>query len=128
MLEWLVRLLNLSFEMGVLPLDWCGACIVPLCKGKGDKCECSNSKCISLLNVVGKLKNGSVIKRVKNGTVCAKGRRNVGFGRVVDASTKCLPLGGFVKSLKQMGKMNSGRLWIWKRPIILSIAMVCGRW
>ena len=31
-LEWLVRLLNLSFDMGVLPIDWRGSCIVPLCK------------------------------------------------------------------------------------------------
>ena len=29
-LEWLVRLLNLSFNMGVVPMDWRGACIVPL--------------------------------------------------------------------------------------------------
>ena len=46
-LEWLVRLLNLSFDMGVVPMDWCGACIVPLYKEKGDKCECSNSRGIS---------------------------------------------------------------------------------
>ena len=38
-LEWLVRMLNLSFDMGVVPMDWRGACIVPLYKGKGDKCE-----------------------------------------------------------------------------------------
>ena len=31
-LEWLVRLLNLSFDMGVVPIDWRGACIVPLYK------------------------------------------------------------------------------------------------
>ena len=42
-LEWLVRLLNLSFDMGVVPMDWHGASIVLLYKGKGDKCECSNS-------------------------------------------------------------------------------------
>ena len=37
-LDWIVRLLNLSFDMGVVyPMDWCGACIVPLYKGKGDK-------------------------------------------------------------------------------------------
>ena len=29
-LEWLVRLLNLSFDMGVIPMDWHGDCIVPL--------------------------------------------------------------------------------------------------
>ena len=28
-LEWLVRLLNLSFDMWVVPVDWRGACIVP---------------------------------------------------------------------------------------------------
>ena len=26
-----------------------------------------------------------------------------------------------------MGKTYSERLWIWKRPMILSIVMVCGR-
>ena len=52
MLEWLVRLLNLSFDMGVVPMAWRGACLVPLYKGKGDKCECSNSRGISLLSVV----------------------------------------------------------------------------
>ena len=35
-LEWLVRLLNLSFDMGVVPMDWRG-----LYKWKGDKCECT---------------------------------------------------------------------------------------
>ena len=48
LLELLVRLLNLSFDMVVEPMDWHGACIVPLYKGKGDKCECSNSRGISL--------------------------------------------------------------------------------
>ena len=38
-LEWLVRLLNLSFDMGVVPIDWRCACIVPLFKGKGDQCD-----------------------------------------------------------------------------------------
>ena len=50
-LQWPVRLLNVSFDIGVLPMDWRGACIVPLYKGKGDKCECSNSRGISLLQL-----------------------------------------------------------------------------
>ena len=54
MLEWLVRLLNLNFDIWVVLMNWRGACIVPLHKGKGDKCECSNSRGISLLSVVGK--------------------------------------------------------------------------
>ena len=49
---WLVRLLNISFDMGVVPMDWRGAFIVPLYKGKGEKCECSNSRGISLLSEV----------------------------------------------------------------------------
>ena len=34
-LQWLVRVLN-------VPMDWRSACIVPLYKDKGEKCECSN--------------------------------------------------------------------------------------
>ena len=37
-LEWLVRLSNLCFDMWVVPMDWRIACIVPLYKMKGDKC------------------------------------------------------------------------------------------
>ena len=70
-LEWLVRRLNLSFDMGVVPMDWCSACIVPLYKGKVDKCECSNSRGISLLSVVVKLFGRVLIRRVMAGTVCA---------------------------------------------------------
>ena len=65
LLEWLVRLQNLSFDMAVVPLDWHGPCIVPLYKGKGDKCECSNSRGTSLLSVVGKLFGRVLIKRVR---------------------------------------------------------------
>ena len=46
-LEWLVRLLNLSFDMGVVPKDWLGSCIKGD-KAKGDKYECINSRGISL--------------------------------------------------------------------------------
>ena len=80
--EWLVRLLNLSFVMGVVPMGrllpigfpfhpspgWKGA---SLYKGKGDKCECSNSRSISSLSVVGKLFGRVLIKRVRAGTGCA---------------------------------------------------------
>ena len=89
-LEWLVRLLNLSFDMRVVPMDWRGACIVPLYKGKGDKCECSHSRDISLLSVVGKLYGREPIKSVRARTECAIRRSNVGLGRVEDAWTKCL--------------------------------------
>ena len=78
-LEWLVRLLNLSFDMGVVPMDWRGACIVPLYKGKNDKGECSNSRGISLLSVVGKLFGRVLIKRVRAGTECAIGEEQCGF-------------------------------------------------
>ena len=46
-------------------MDWHGACIVSLHKGRGDKCECSNSRGISLLSVVGKLYGRVLIKRVR---------------------------------------------------------------
>ena len=77
-LEWLARLLNVSFDMGVLPMDWRGACTVPLYKGKGDKCECRNSRGISLLSVV-KLYGRMLIERVRAGTECAIGEEQCGF-------------------------------------------------
>ena len=60
-------------------MDWRGACIVPLSKGKGDKCECSNSRGISLLSVVGKLFGRVLFKRVRAGTECAIGEEQRGF-------------------------------------------------
>ena len=71
--------LNLSFDMGVVPMDWHGARIVPLYKGKGDKCECSNSRGICLLSVVGKLYGRVLIKRVRAGTECAIVGQQCGF-------------------------------------------------
>ena len=56
-------------------MDWRGACIVPLYKGKGDNCECSNSRGISFLSVVGKLLGRVLIKRVRAGTECAIANR-----------------------------------------------------
>ena len=79
-LEWLVRrLLNLSFDIGVVPVVCRDASIVPLYQGKGDKCECRNSRGISLLSVVGKLFGRVLIKRVRAGTECAIGEEQCGF-------------------------------------------------
>ena len=72
-LEWLVGLVSVSFNVKVVPMDWRGAYIVVLYKGQGDKFECSNSKGISLLSVVGKLYGRVLIKRVRAGTECAIG-------------------------------------------------------
>ena len=60
-------------------MDWRGAFIVPLYKGKGDKSQCSNSRGISLLSVVGKLFGRVPIKRVRAGTECATGEEQCGF-------------------------------------------------
>ena len=60
-LEWLVRLLNLSFHLRVVPMEWRGACIVPLYKGR-----------VTNVNVV-KQFGRVLIKRVKAGTECAIG-------------------------------------------------------
>ena len=78
-LEWLVRLLNASFDIEVVNMDWHGACIVPLYKWKDHKCECSNSRGISLLSVVGKLFGRVLIKRVKAGTESSIGKEQCGF-------------------------------------------------
>ena len=60
-------------------MDWRGACVVLLYKGKGDKCECSNSRGISLLSVVGKPFRRVLIKRVGAGTECLIGEEQCRF-------------------------------------------------
>ena len=60
-------------------MGWRGACIVPLYKWQGDKCECSNSRGISLLSVVGKLYGRVLIKIVRAGTECAIGEEQCEF-------------------------------------------------
>ena len=52
---------------------------MPLYKGKGDKCECSNSGGISSLSVVCKLFGRVLIKRVRAGTECAIEEEQCGF-------------------------------------------------
>ena len=77
-IEWLSRLLNVNFDMGVVPMDWHGACIVPLYKSKCDKCNCSNSRAISMFSVVGKQYGRVLIKRVRAETECAIGEEQCG--------------------------------------------------
>ena len=52
---------------GVVSIEWRSAGIAPLYKGKCDKKECSNSRGISLLLVVGKLYGRVLIKRIVDG-------------------------------------------------------------
>ena len=51
-------LLNLSFDMEIVAYS-------ASVQREGDECECSNSKCISLLSVVGKLFGRVLIERVR---------------------------------------------------------------
>ena len=53
--------------------------IVPLHKGKGDKCECSNSRGICLLSVLCKLLGREMIKRGRARTELAIGEEQCGF-------------------------------------------------
>ena len=62
-----------------MPIEWHSAGIVPLYKGKGDKNECSNSKGISLLCVVGKLYERVLIKRIWDCAHSAIGEEQCGF-------------------------------------------------
>ena len=79
--EWLVRLFSVCFVLGVAPLEWRSACIVPLYKGKGDSCECGSYRGISLLAVVGKLYGRVLIERVVEMTEVAVGEEQCGFRR-----------------------------------------------
>ena len=78
-LEWLVRQLNASFNMGVVPMDWRGACIAPYTKERVSSVNVVFQRCINLLSVVGKLHCRVLIKIVRAGTECAIGKEQCGF-------------------------------------------------
>ena len=76
-----------------------GVVHVPQYKGKGDKCECSNSRDISLLSVVGKLYGIECgLKKLRPKQNVQEGRSNVGLCRVEDTWTKQV-FGRCVKSI-----------------------------
>ena len=56
--DWIWKLCNLAFEIGVVLEDWRSAMIFPLYKGKGERTEYSNYRGISLLSIVGKIYAG----------------------------------------------------------------------
>ena len=101
--------------------------IVPLYKGKGDKCECSNSRGISLLSVVDKLFGRVLITRVRVGTECAIGEEQCGFRQGRGCMDEVFAVRQVCENISQMGKMYSGLFLDLEKPMILSIDMVCGR-
>ena len=106
-LEWLVRLLNLSFDMGVVPMDWRGVCVYStLYKEKGNKCECGNSRCISLLRVIDKLCGGVLIKRVRGGTGCAIEEEQCGFRQGRGCMDQVFAVRQVCENILQTGKCS----------------------
>ena len=88
----------------------CGVCIVPLYKGKGDKCECSNSRSISLLGLAGKLFGRVLIKRVRVGTECAIWEEQCGFRQGRGCMDQVFSVRQVCeKYLAKMGKIYSDR-------------------
>ena len=79
--EWLERLFKICFILSMVPVDWVLAIIVPLYKGKGDIYECSNSRGISLLSVVGKVYGRILINRIRDKTEGAISEVQSGFRR-----------------------------------------------
>ena len=63
-----MRLFIVHLKEGGVPEDWRSACIVPLYKGKGDKCKCSSFRGISFLSVVGQAYGRILIERIRRGT------------------------------------------------------------
>ena len=125
--EWLVRLLNLSFDLGVAHMDWRGACIMPLYKGKGDRCECSNSRGISLLSVVGKLFGRVLIKRARAGTECAILEEQCGYRHGRGCMDQVFAVRQVFEKYLENGMDVFWELMDLENHIIRSIGIVCGR-
>ena len=63
--DWIWRLCNMAFESGVVSEEWKSAVIVPMNKNKGERIECKNYRCTSLLRVVGKIYAGILVDRIR---------------------------------------------------------------
>ena len=86
----------MAFERDVVPKHWRSAVIVPLYKGKGERTECSNYRCISLLSVVGKIYAGillEIARKVTEGLIDDEQER-------FRTGTRCLDR---MITLKQLG-------------------------
>ena len=79
--------------------------------------ECTNDVC-GMRRLGGQRREGSEWFNEEVGRAVAEKRRS---------SEEWLQRRDRVESISKMGKMYSGRLWIWRRPMILSIDMACGR-
>ena len=76
MLEWLVRLMNGSYDMGLYL--WTGVVHV-MCPCTKGRVIASNSRGVSLSSAVGKQYSRVLIKRVRAGTEYAIGEEQCGF-------------------------------------------------
>ncbi|KAK3506456.1 hypothetical protein QTP70_000619 [Hemibagrus guttatus] len=63
-LSWLMRLCNIAWQSGTVPLDWATGVVVPLFK-KGDRRVCSNYRGITLLSLPGKVYSRVLERRVR---------------------------------------------------------------
>ena len=81
------------------------------------------------MNVVGKILGIVLIKRVRAGTECAIGEEQCGFRQGRGCMHQVFAVRQACEKYLANGKdvLYSRLLWIWKRPMILSIVMVCGR-
>ena len=79
LLEWLRRVCNVCTLEEKVPNDWMRAIIVPIYKGKGDRCDCKNYRGISLLSIPGKVYGRILIERVRSLTEELIGEEQCGF-------------------------------------------------
>ena len=80
-----------------------------------------------MLSVVGKLYGRVVIKIVRAGIKCAMGEEQCGFRQGRGCMDQAFAARQVYEKYLANGQMYSWRLWIWKRHMIGSIVMVCGR-
>ena len=80
-----------------MPEDWRSALTFPLHKGKGEKNECKNYRCIGLLSMIGKIFAGILVDRVRRMTWGLIDNEKMGF----TAGSECVDQ---IFTLKQIGE------------------------
>ena len=79
MIDILLKICKMAWEVGRVPGDWVLAVIVPLYKGKGCRDVCKSYRGISLLSIPGKVYGRVIIERVRERTRNLIGEEQGGF-------------------------------------------------
>ncbi len=117
-IDWMVWICNLAYEQSKVPEAWRKAITVPLYKGKGNREECNNYRCKSLLSVPGTIYGRILNMRMMKTPDKSVSDEQGGFLKGMGCVDQIFAWKILVKStLRRIGRCLL-LLWTWRRLMI----------